>query len=179
MMNVDKDFTQAWWLRCLADPVKLTAWLQKLQRTELGGYNDHVEFMSHNKVSDRERQILTNIAHDELNHSKLLVDLFADRKIAVVPDGVQSTYWDEVLGSVNSVPEYCAANYYGEALAAWRFEVIAEMPETPADIREFIWRALPDEIFHRETLRRLAGEVALGVVGAVHEQAYGRLVGAV
>lgn len=179
MMTVDKDFTQAWWLRCLADPIKLTAWLQKLQRTELGGYNDHMDFMSHNSVSDRERQILTNIAHDELNHSAMLVDLFADRKILVVSDGVQSTYWDEVLSSVNSVPEYCAANYYGEALAAWRFEVIAEMPETPADIREFIRRALPDEIFHRETLRRLAGEGALITVGVVHEQAYGKLVGTV
>jgi hypothetical protein len=132
--------------------------------------------VSSNTVSARERQILTNIAHDELHHSNMLVDLFADRKIAVVPDGVQSAYWDQVLGYVTSVPEYCAANYYGEALAAWRFEVIAEMPETPADIREFIRCVLPDEIFHRETLHRLAGEVALRIVGVVHEQAYGRLV---
>lgn len=178
MNKVDIEFTQNWWLRCLADPEKLTAWLQKLQRTEIGGYHDHMEFMSKNTISDRERRILTNIANDELNHSNMLVELFEDRKIIVIPDGVQSTYWQEMLSSVNSVTEYCAANYYGEALAAWRFEVIAEMPETPSDIREFIRRALPDEIFHRETLHRLAGEAALHSIGVIHEQAYTKLVGA-
>lgn len=178
MNKLDIEFTQAWWTRCLANPEKLTAWLQKLQRTEIGGYTDHIKFMSENQVTDRERMILTNIANDELNHSNMLVELLTDRKIAVVADGEQSTYWSEVLGSVNGISEYCAANYYGEALAAWRFEVISDMTSTPSDIREFIRRALPDEIFHRETLQRLAGPTALTAVGLIHDQAYGKLVGA-
>lgn len=177
-MNKDKiQFTKDWWVRTINDEAKLTAWLQKLQRTELGGYTDHIEYMANHEVSDRERAILTNIANDELTHSELLIDMMNERGIAIVPDGVQSAYWDELLAGVTSTADYCAANYYGEALAAYRFEIILGMPETPEDIRYVIGRALPDEIFHRETLQRLAGEATLAKYKQIHEDAYQRLTG--
>ena len=177
----DIQFTKDWWLRCISDNTKMTAWLQKLQRTEIGGYDDHVEYMSKNVIGERETRILTNIAEDERKHSGLLIDMFAERNIAVVPDGVQSSYWDEILSNVTNLQEYCAANYYGEALAAFRFEVIESMSETPGDIKEVIRKVirkvLPDEIFHRETLQRLAGEETLARMQAIHQSAYNKLIG--
>ncbi len=177
MNKTDIEFTKAWWVRVVSDNDRLVPWLQKLQRTELGGYTDHVDWMAKNAVTERERLILTNIAQDELKHSELLIDMFNDRGIEVVTDGPQSTYWSEVLATVQDTSDYCAANYFGEALASYRFEIILSMDETPADIRYVIGRALPDEIFHRETLQRLAGEEALERMKVVHDAAYGRLTG--
>lgn len=175
-MNKDEiEFTKAWWERTVNDPAKLTKWLQKLQRTELSGYHDHVVFMAQNEVSDRERLILTNIANDEFKHSDLLIELFESRKIPVNPESDPSTYWDDVLSNVSSTAEYCAANYFGEALASYRFEIILGMPQTPSDIREVIGKVLPDEIFHRETLMRLAGEEAIEKIKVFHENAYKKL----
>lgn len=174
---MDKQFTEDWWKRCLADTSKMTLWLQKLQRTEISGYTDHINFMANYAVTDRERTILTNIAEDELKHSNLLIDLFADRKITVVPVGEESSYWLEVLAGVNSVGSYCSANYFGEALAAYRFEIIHSMSETPSDIREVIGKVLPDEIFHRETLSRMAGDEELAAMKLKHDAAYERLIG--
>lgn len=169
-------FTQAWWRRCLADPAKLDVWLQKLQRTELGGFTDHIEFINkHPELTPRERTILKNVADDELKHSGLLIDLMRERRIPVTVAGGDSGYWGAMLADANTFSAYCAANHYGEALAAFRFEVIQAMPETPADIRYFLDRALPDEQFHRETLRRLASEDDLIRYGQLHAEAAARL----
>lgn len=172
----DLEFTKDWWRRCIADNHKMTLWLQKLQRTELSGYTDHIEFMATHKISNREQLILTNIANDELKHSGLLIDLFADRKIEAVPVGEESSYWLDILKDVQTFEDYCAANYFGEALAAFRFDVIHSMPETPADIRELISKVLPDEIFHRETLQRLAGDDTLARMKLLHDVAYAKLI---
>ena len=171
MKKPDIEFTKAWWLRTIHDPVKLSAWLQKLQRTELAGYVDHIEYMRGKTLPNRTAKILTNIAMDELTHSNMIIDLMGERNIPVDPDGVHSTYWDTVLASVSNIDEYCAANYYGEALASYRFEIILDMKETPSDIAEVISKALPDEIFHRQTLYKLAGDEALLKVRAYHNAA--------
>lgn len=171
-------FTKNWWLSCIADDAKMAKWLQKLQRTELGGYDDHINYMANNRqYTLREEAILTNIAHDELKHSGLLIILMNERKIQVEPVGVDSTYWEDIMKGVSSFKEYCGANYYGEALAAFRFEVIESMSETPSDIKEVIRKVLPDEIFHRETLQRLAGEETLTKMKIIHDTAYNKLIG--
>ncbi len=176
MNQTDIDFTKEWWKRCIADNDKMSAWLQKLQRTELSGYADHVNYLTENTVSDRHYRILMNIAEDELNHSNLIIELMKGRNILVEPAGKTSQYWDSILKNVSSTEEYCAANYFGEALAADRFEIILSMPETPSDIKYAIGIALPDEIFHRETLHRLAGEEALAKLKTAHELAYSKLL---
>ncbi len=173
----DSEFTKDWWRRCLVDNTKLTLWLQKLQRTEISGYWDHKEYMAKNRVSERETLILTNIANDEKKHSDILIQLFEERGIPLVTVGPDSTYWEEMLAHIPTTAHYCAANYFGEALAAFRFEVIADMPETPEDIKGFIRKALPDEIFHRETLQRMAGEEVLAEMKQRHDDAYNRLIG--
>lgn len=169
MNNEQIEYTKTWWHSCINDHAKMGAWLQKLQRTELGGYTDHIEFMDRNIVGAREKLILTNIAHDELKHSSFLIEVLIARNLEVKPEGPNSTYWDSILSHVNSVRQCCAANYYGEALASERFEIIRSIKETPWDVKAFIDFALPDEIFHRETLQRLAGEEALTKFKAYHD----------
>jgi hypothetical protein len=43
-LDFDVDLTNRWWAECLVNPAKMNAWLQKLQRTEISGYDDHINF---------------------------------------------------------------------------------------------------------------------------------------
>lgn len=176
-MNYDAEFTKNWWRNVLKDQTKLRKWLQKLQRTELEGYYDHHGFMAYTPVDERTRLILTNIAEDESKHSNMIVGLLSSRGWYTEPSGEASSYWDEILSHVGTVQEYCAANYYGEALAAFRFQCILDVEETPDDIRKLIEKVLPDEVFHRETLQRLAGQEALDKFEKICETAYANLTG--
>lgn len=173
------ELTKNWWRRVVANDQALSLWIQKLQVTEIGGHNDHFEFMEQNTVPIREARILTNIALDEEKHSNLLLDLMESRGIQrryIDDEGMQSFYWRKMNEQVNSLESYCAVNYFGESLAADRFSILHEMPETPSDIREFISKALPDEIFHRETLMRLAGEETMARLRPVHEETLAKLL---
>lgn len=174
---LDKNFTQDWWRRVLADPVKLLRWLEKLEYTEWEGYSEHCNFLrAHSKsMTPKQISILENIAQDELNHSNILYQIIRDRGGNSLMEAT-STYWADMLEADMQYSDYCAANYFGEELAAWRFEVIFHMPETPSDIKSFIARALPDEIFHRETLRRQAGDEALERLRVRHDAALAKLL---
>jgi ferritin len=180
-MNQDITFTQEWWKTLLKDEARLATWLQKLQLTEAGGYYDWVDTLMprfRDELSARAEAILTNIANDELKHAGLLIDLMTDRGIkglTTQAPGMKSQYWEDMYQEIDSLSTACAVNYYGEALAAFRFEVIADMKETPGDIKEFLRLALPDEQFHRETLKRLAGDAALEQIKSTHEAAVKRL----
>jgi hypothetical protein len=171
----DVEFTQDWWRRCLSDEAKLNAWLVKLQITEEGGYHDWENLLIpiyNEGMQERTKTILHNIANDELKHSAYLVALLNERKVeAVKYTETVSQYWTEMYKHITSLETACAVNYYGEALAAYRFEIITEMPETPSDIKEFLRIALPDEQFHRETLKRLAGDAALELIKPHHDAA--------
>lgn len=181
VISSEVQFTKDWWLRVLGDQAKLTAWLQKLQITEISGYHDWVNVFIptyKDSITSRTETILLNIANDELEHSSLLSEIMKDRGISLgsrMNSANLSAYWDTMYKEIDDLSSACAVNYYGEDLAAFRFEVIAEMPQTPGDIKEFLRIALPDEQFHRETLKRLAGEAAIEKVKVAHERASGAL----
>lgn len=171
MIDVKK--TQEWWRSVLANPLKLAMFLLKLERTEYSGYTEHMEFVEASQsLSDRQIAILHNIAIDEATHSRFLVEVIEDRKILLpAVDIPNSLYWDIVLKDCVGYNDYCAANFYGEALACDRFNIMFDMPETPSDIREFIDLALPDETFHKITLKKEAGEESLAKIKALDEKA--------
>lgn len=179
MNSTEIQFTQDWWKRCLKDEVKLTRWLQKLQNTEIGGFHDYQYAMSIYQLDERTRKIFSNIGSDEFKHSNLLLQLFEDRKIEskANDDEFVSSYWKTMNSHIVDLDTYCAVNYLGESLAAYRFEVIGEMPETPSDIKYFLDNALPDEQFHRETLKRLCSEEVLIHIQTVHDEAVAALKG--
>lgn len=187
-LDEEVKFTQEWWVRTTADESKLLAWLKKLYGTEIGGYDDYQTFMAAYVVDPvtgfpmteammRTGLILTNIADDEKKHAGILIDVLAGRGHTIDPDAPASEYWKTMDSHITDLTTACAANYYGEALAAFRFEVITEMDCTPSDVKEALRIILPDEQFHRQTLKRLAGDETLARFQQIHDDAVAALKG--
>lgn len=151
-------FTSAWWARTVRDEPKLIKFLQKLQQTEIGGFDDYQEYVGRFEMDDRTKKIYQNIADDELKHSGLIIDLLESRGFKSSLDPMPSSYWTEMNSKIVDLETASAVNYFGEALAAFRFEVMIDHVDTPADIKEMLSIILPDEQFHRQTLKRLAGD---------------------
>jgi hypothetical protein len=177
LTDIDKEveFTKNWWFSLIKDEDRMAKWLRKLEVTEIAGYYDWNDYRHDmfDQIGVREDAIFSNIADDEEKHSKILLDLMDSRRI--IPQKrfhhsseVKSQYWDEMNSHIVDIKSACAVNYFGEALAAFRFEVIQSVKETPSDIREALNIILPDEQFHRETLKRLAGDEALSLLLPVH-----------
>lgn len=179
ILTIDEQvqFTTEWWAKLCKDDEKMVKWLQKLYHTELDGYVDwiNLEDIFSYQITDRTKAILTNIANDELKHSNIISELLSDRGYSIIDNVPKSQYWDQMNINIVDLNTACAVNYYGEALAAFRFEVLVEHPDTPRDIKNALGIILPDEQFHRETLKRLAGDEALSKLREKHDQAMANL----
>jgi len=179
ILTIDEQvqFTTEWWTKLCKDDEKMVKWLQKLYHTELDGFVDWggLEDAFSYQITDRTRAILTNIANDELKHSGIIKELLYDRGYSTIDNVPKSQYWDQMNTNIVDLNTACAVNYYGEALAAFRFEVLVEHPDTPRDIKNALEIILPDEQFHRETLKRLAGNEALAKLREKHDQAMANL----
>ncbi len=176
-MTLDEQvtFTKSWWEKLVIDEARMITWLQKLYGTEVGGFVDYQGFLEIYPALERTTKILRNIANDELRHSNIIIDVLDARGHKADPDAPNSTYWQTMDSHIVDMETACAANYYGEALAAFRFEILAEHPKTPLDIKEMLGIILPDEQFHRETLKRLAGPDILENFRIIHEEAVSEL----
>lgn len=186
MTNEQIQFTKEWWAAVCKNPEKFERWIQKLQLTEIEGGQGHDQFLlfaglvARIEIPKRAITILNNISADEKKHSDLLLNLMHSRGITPIvfpQDCHRSSYWDYMNDNMEfNLAEYSAVNFYGEGLASERFEIILDHPDTAADVKETIRLILPDEIFHRETLGRLAGEEALAKIKPHHDFAFGRLI---
>jgi hypothetical protein len=181
MRNLTKDeevtFTKDWWSRTLKVEMKLINWLRKLHGTEIGGYEDYQRFKQLYKPEERTERIFTNIANDELKHGEVIVALLGSRGFVLGEGAPKSTYWHEMDSHITDLSSAAAVNYFGEALAAFRFEIMYEHKETPEDIKNMLDIILPDEQFHRETLKRLAGDEILSKFREKHNEAVAKLKG--
>lgn len=192
--------TLAWFKALLGDDQKLQAWLYKLWHTEYSGGAEHVAFIEKFKSSltEREIKIYQNIAADEFRHADMieviLIEQYGfDPKTTDVPI-VESEYWKEMLRpltqselaeysdqvgvfTVAPAPKhlYAAANFFGEQAAAERFKIMLEADFCPQHLKEFLEVVLPEETFHRETLKRLATPVALQLMQSRNQKALGKL----
>lgn len=176
-IDAEVKFTSDWWTRVNKDEAKLIAWLKKLYGTEIGGHDDYFSFLSKYQVDERTEKIFTNIALDELKHGGLIEGVLKERGFQLDPNAPPSTYWTEMDAHIMDLQTAAAVNYFGEALAAFRFEVIIDHPDTPADVKEILHIILPDEQFHRTTLRKIAGEDTLEKFQEIHDAAVRRLKG--
>lgn len=171
MNSFTKEETFAWWAGVVNDPVKMQAWLQKLRRTELEGYTEHCTFLGKaGLIDERTAKILMNIALDELKHAGIIDGLLQERGFPL-GEPPKSAYWESMNANVVTLEEYCAVNYFGEDLAASRFHLIQAHPQTPTDIKEALRIILPDEVFHRSTLKHLAGEEVIERMRPHHDKA--------
>ena len=117
-------FTSEWWSRTVKDEPKLIRWLQKLQQTEIGGFDDWNAYADTFKPDDRTLTILSNIADDELKHSGLIIDVLNNRGYHNSLEQMPSIYWAEMNAHITDLQTAAAVNYFGEALAAFRFEIL-------------------------------------------------------
>lgn len=177
--NFNKDaevqFTSDWWVRVNNDETKLIAWLRKLYGTEIGGAADYHRFLRNYVVEERIARIFNNIADDELKHGGLIRAVLANRGYKLDPNPPVSEYWKEMDANIVDLQTAAAVNYFGEALAAFRFEVIIDHPATPSDVKEILHIILPDEQFHRTTLKHIAGSDTLERFQSIHDAAVARL----
>lgn len=168
-------FTKEWWERTMKLETKMIDWLRKLHGTEIGGYDDYQSFKTIYTPDERTSLIFTNIANDELKHGGVIIDVLKSRGYVLGEGAPKSTYWEEMNSHITDLTTACAVNYFGEALAAFRFEVMYENKETPKDIKDMLDVILPDEQFHRETLKRMAGDEALEKFKILHDNAVAKL----
>lgn len=167
-----RDVTVDWWRKTCSNNDKLRTYLQRLYQTEKSGYKDHMNVLKsgeYPEMTDKERQILDNIAMDELGHAGMLASILGaygwKAPTEPIPEG---GYWPFVMSHVNTYSQYAAANYCGEALAASKFTVMLECEFTPPLIRDFLAFALPEETFHMTTLRKQAEPTDLRYACELH-----------
>lgn len=173
--DADVNFTYDWWTGLCEDETKMNVWLQKLQFTELQGYQDNID-AAEKYGSDNQRvdKLLRNTALDELRHSHLLSDVLNGRGLNHLSSHV-SYFWDKLDAYVVDLATLCAVFYLGEALAAFRFEVIKHHPSTPDDVLHFINEALPDEEYHARGFRMHTTDEALSTIRLVYDDVVAKM----
>ncbi|UTU09657.1 hypothetical protein CcrBL47_gp372 [Caulobacter phage BL47] len=180
MSPVDIEFTQRWWRRKVADEAALLAFLIKLHRTEWEGMVDNNEAAVRWAKGDNvASNIFLQTGYDEARHADLLVPLIEARggSVGIGQNPPPSLYWEEMDKVITSLETCAAVLHVGEQLAADRFSVMLDMPETPQDIRGFLEEALPDERHHARVFGKLAGEEAIALVRDHHAATVRRLMG--
>ena len=167
----DTQFTTTWWERLLSDEEKMNLWLVKLHRTEFSGYRDNIEAADrYCRENSAEYHIFKVTGEDEMRHAEILEKVLLGRGIrwSSTYDPPPSLYWDKMYEHVTDLKTVAAVFHLGEELAADRFRVILDHPETPLDIRDFLLQALPDEAYHARTFGRIAGEEMIQQFRAIH-----------
>lgn len=175
----DKAFTVAWWDQLLVDEPRMIRWLQKLHGTEFSGFQDNydaaIKWGGDNLAVIN---VFKQTGDDEMRHAALLEDLLKGRgawPIEVVPE--ESAYWAEMDKYIVDLKTCAAVFFLGEHLAAERFQVLLDHPGTPADIRYFLERALPDERHHARVFNRMTDSYALIQMAAIHDRTVRTLKG--
>lgn len=178
-LSNNRQFTYDWWTAVCKDEERLVKWLLKLQQTEFEGYTGNIEadekWSNGNKVASN---IFRVTGDDERRHSDMLVKLLRDRGV-VGSDKVSppSFYWTEMDKIITDLASCAAVFHLGESLAAWRFEIISEHPDTPEDVALFINSALPDEAYHARSFGRLSTPEAIVKATETHLRVVAQMTG--
>lgn len=179
MSPEDRKFTTAWWERLLVDDAKMVRWLQKLQATEFSGYQDNRDAAARWGGGNLAvENVFIQTGDDEMRHSDILIDVLRGRGAWPIENPPpESAYWAEMEAVTDSL-EACAAVFHlGERLAAERFDVLFHHDGTPPDVRDFLCRALPDELHHARVFRKLTNPATLTRITEAHDAAVLRLKG--
>jgi len=170
------DFTNNWWASLVKDEGRLVAWVQKLYNSEVHGYSEYLGFTTRYKLDPQTRAALRSMASDEMRHAGFLDSWLAYRGDEVNPLLAPSQYWTEMQQHVTDFQSACAIKYYGERLAAERFQLLRDHPDTPDSLfHPFRW-ITPDEARHCEVMFAFAGDEAIVAMEEKHLAAVAKLV---
>lgn len=181
MTPEDTAFTIAWWDRLLGDDARMQRWLQKLWATEYSGWKDNydaaVRWGGDNLAV---MNVFLKTGDEEMKHAELLEGVLRGRGWWHAPEGppqAESAYWNAMEAAIDSLETCAAVFHYGEHLAAERFQVLYDHPDTPDDIRAFLAIALPEERHHARVFFKMTDLPARTKVFAAHEAAVAALKG--
>jgi len=170
------EFTNDWWGSLVKDEGRLVAWVQKLYNSEVHGYEEYLGFTTRYKLDTETRAALRSMAMDECRHAGFLDSWLAYRGLATNTSLKPSQYWTEMQRHVTDFQSACAIKYYGERLAAERFVLLRDHPDTPDDLfHPFRWIA-PDEARHCDLMFAFAGDEAIVAMEEHHKNAVANLV---
>ena len=170
------DFTNAWWASLVKDQERLIAWIHKLYNSELYGCDEYSAFITRYNPEEVTRFTLRAMAQDEMRHAGYLdqvLGYWGQPQATITP---RSQYWNEMQQHAIDFRTACAVKYFGEALAAERFNLLVKHPDTPDDLfHAFRWIA-PDEERHCQIMFVLAGHEAIVEMEKHHKVAVANLL---
>lgn len=168
--------TNAWWGSLVQDKARLVAWLQKLHNSEIHGYTEYRGFIKRYHPDLVTQTALRAMAQDEQRHAAILDQCLSYMNEVPVHSFGQSQYWNEMQSHAYDFKTACAVKFYGEALAAQRFELLRDHPNTPDDLfHAFRW-ITPDEERHCQIMFLFAGPEAICQMEQHHLNAVANLV---
>jgi hypothetical protein len=168
--------TNTWWGSLVQNQARLVAWVQKLYNSEIHGYQEYMEFITRYRPDVNTSIMLQRMASDELHHSAILDQCLSYLNAQILTAVDQSEYWREMQKNAISFETACAVKFYGESLAAQRFELLRDHPDTPNHLfHAFRW-ITPDEESHRQVMFVLAGPQAIVEMEEHHIKAVANLV---
>ncbi|MEY4723185.1 MAG: hypothetical protein RLZZ324_698 [Candidatus Parcubacteria bacterium] len=156
-----REFTKRWWEAQLShDQGGMVKWLVRLRATEHFAALRFQNALDRWAFPDAEKTLFSGIMGDEYRHSRMVTTLLRARDIPFPEELVigRERYWEQIWHHVTDYRLACASLMFGETLAITRFEVIAEHPDTPEDVRALIALIIPDERRHISTLSAIAGK---------------------
>lgn len=161
--------SQTWWTRTKTDPAKLRAWLRDQYRGEVTAAGRIEALRDAFTIAEtRAHRVLTTIAGQERAHAEWVGELLAARGEPVTVDRKQDRYWPAIRDVVADLQTGAAIGAHAEKMRLERIETIATDPTADADIRAVFARILPQERFHEQAFRALAGEIAMASTEAAH-----------
>lgn len=178
MNEQDIQFTKDWWGKLVKDEPRLLRWLIKMHRTEADGYQDNIDAANKWATTDAQRHIFLQTAEDEKRHAFLMERMIAARGgVLGAPETAPppSYYWEQMEASVDSLEACAAVCHLGEKLAADRFTIMLEHPDTPIDVWRWLAAVTPDEKHHARIFRKLSTPEAIAKMQLVHDRVVGEL----
>jgi len=162
--------TEQWMNKILSSTDELNHWLQRQYVGECLAAKRISELQIDEDVPQQYAYTLTEIAHQEYNHSEWVKQLLIDRDIPipeVTDEGVR--YWKAVLPEAITFEDLAAAGHHAEAMRLVRIRVLASNPQVPDDIRAVFQRILPDEEWHEKAFAQMSNEDSIAHMQQYHE----------
>lgn len=163
--------SKTWWNEVKQDEEKLVKWLKDQYHGEVTA-GDRIFDISNLAVYKDVFRSLRKIAAQEYAHANWIKGLLDSRGIPAEVLVKESRYWQQTLPENHMelpLEQLAAIGAHAEAMRLERIRVIAADESAPADIRKVFQNILPQEEFHEETFRNIAGEKAVAEALASHE----------
>jgi rubrerythrin len=163
--------SKQWWNEVKNNPKALIPWLKDQYHGEVTAAR-RIKSLAKALPAGTDKACLDLIALQEAKHALWVSKLLKSRGIKPQVLKKKSRYWEQTLPKdYQSLPlkEIAAIGAHAEKMRLARIKVIAHDQSAPEDIRQVFAAILPDEKFHEQAFRALAGSKALKQASQAHQ----------